>query len=163
MTEQETSENSILKVLVVEDDEGYREQARDLVDGGSRQGHLRRLGYSGYEFLEAETPEKGRKLLGQNPDMDLVLLDINFRPSDWDNKDGIEKFLIPERANGLKTIVICWSSSDDYEHTSREEGADGFIKKSREGIYTHKFWSQFETIRSYLKARVVDYKPGDSV
>jgi len=79
------------KILLVEDDQRYRESLKLL------------LGHSSYIYYEAATPTEGLEVIKHDPEIRVILLDLSFKthPSGTRLLDGIK-----QRATDYRVIVL---------------------------------------------------------
>jgi DNA-binding NarL/FixJ family response regulator len=105
-----------MKILIVDDHVLIREALR---------GVLREL-KTAAAFFEASDARKARSVVEANPDIELVLLDLNL--PDRSGMDVLAE--LRERYPSLSVVVL--SASDDKHHVTRalDLGALGFIPKS---------------------------------
>jgi len=84
----------VVRILVVEDDEGFREYVRDALDI-----------YSGYELKEAEDGLKAAMLVGSwRPD--LIILDIRMP-----NMNGVEFLQMLRSESDIKDVKVIVASA----------------------------------------------------
>jgi DNA-binding response OmpR family regulator len=105
------------KILVVDDHVLVREALR---------GVLKELKGPAAVILEASDSRQAKRQIGQNPDLDLILLDLGLP-----DQDGFE--ILAELAEQCTTIgVVVLSASNDRERVAKalDLGAIGFIPKS---------------------------------
>ncbi|MFN0061750.1 MAG: response regulator [Myxococcaceae bacterium] len=104
------------KLLLVDDSPSIRSILRVYLMNG------------GFEFLEADTAEKGMALLKVTP-VDLIILDVNMP-----GMDGIT-FVQKMRADATphvksaKVLLLTGSSSDEFRTKGLQAGANGFLGK----------------------------------
>ena len=109
------SGHEAVRVLVVDDQEIYRETARFVLEMTE-----------GFELIGMA--ESGEDALVQADELhpDLVLMDINMP-----GIDGLEATRrVVDRVPGTGVIVFSTHSADDYEALALEAGAIGFITKA---------------------------------
>src|SRR5262249_29279509 len=89
-------------------------------------GHVLKQLETAVEILDAQTAETGRKLAGEHPDLDLVLLDLSL--------PGTDGFALLEefREQHPATPVVVLSASERPEDVVRalDLGAMGYVPKS---------------------------------
>jgi two-component system, chemotaxis family, chemotaxis protein CheY len=101
------------RILVVDDSQTLRHQVRQA------------LSPRGYELIEAVDGVEGLTKIRENPDLSVVLCDINMP-----NMTGLE-LLAAVRAEGLSTPIIMLTSEGQPSviRRAREMGAKGWIVK----------------------------------
>jgi DNA-binding NarL/FixJ family response regulator len=107
-----------VRVLLVEDDDGFAESLSQLLDGDER-------------FEIAGRARDGREAirLAEALDLDVVLMDIGLPEI-----DGIEATrVIGDRRPGLPVVTITGFSYEERALEARDAGAVDFIRKDRLG------------------------------
>jgi two-component system, chemotaxis family, chemotaxis protein CheY len=101
------------RILVVDDSQTLRHQVRQA------------LSPRGYELIEAVDGVEGLTKIRENPDLSVVLCDINMP-----NMTGLEMLAVV-RAEGLSTPIIMLTSEGQPSviRRAREMGAKGWIVK----------------------------------
>lgn len=105
-----------MKILLIDDHSLFRAGLRLL---------LGRLGEA-LEVLEAESVETGLVVAQTNPDLDLVLLDLNL--PGMHGLDGLLQFR--RRFPSVSVLLVSAADFDDIIAEGRAKGAQGFIAKS---------------------------------
>lgn len=103
------------KILVVDDSKTIRQQVTFTLKKG------------GYEVVEAEDGQKGLEALSSNPDVALVVSDVNMP-----NKGGLE-MLEEMKANGahaaLPVIMLTTEGDAKLLERAKAAGAKGWLVK----------------------------------
>lgn len=104
-----------MKLLIVDDHSILREGVAEIL----------RQAETGTVVLQAQTIEEGLALAARNPDIDIVLLDLDFPSS-----SGLSA--IAQFRNAGPTSVLMLSSSEDPVHVRQAIalGARGYVHKS---------------------------------
>lgn len=103
------------KLLLVEDEESLRTVYAEY------------LKMQDFEVLEAEDGEKATEMVANNPDIDLILLDILLP-----KKDGLkvlEEVRANQKYNNIKIYLATMLNNDKVIKQGFELGADGYIIK----------------------------------
>ena len=116
------------KILLVDDDDGFREALKDSLKD------------MGYFVFEASNGLQGLKML-ENTTIDLLISDIVMP-----EEDGIGLLIKTKHLNPkLKIIMISGGGKmvdDKYLHGSKLLGADGVLKKPFSGEQIHSLIEQ---------------------
>jgi DNA-binding NarL/FixJ family response regulator len=106
-----------MKILIVDDHALIRDSLR---------GVLTELKGEAAVIVEAPDSHHAMRLIGQNPDLELVLLDLSLP-----DRDGLETLAdITERYPGISVVVLSVHEDRDRVTKALDIGARGFIPKS---------------------------------
>lgn len=105
--------------------------------------------FSGLIILEAENAGKALQLLDENPEPDMVLMDISLP-----DESGL-KLTRQIRAENpdLFIAILTTHDSDDYQEAAFEEGANAFLSKIE-----NSFMDVMETVASVMGTPLKDLK-----
>ena len=114
---QDKTKNHQYKLLVVEDEESLRLIYSEYL---SEEGP--------FETITAKDGQDAVKKVKENPDLDMILLDLVLP-----KKDGLEVLKIIKPTVKSKTLIYIFSqlSGDDVIKKGFELGADGYIIKDK--------------------------------
>lgn len=112
----ERKERVMKKVLLVEDTEWCYEKISKVLD-------------SKVEVIWADSLEKGKSLFGENPDIDLIIMDACV-PGDAPNSMPLIKHILEA---GFKNPIIGCSSMSFYTNNLIEAGATHKSDKDKVG------------------------------
>ena len=133
-----------LKVLVADDDEEYRQRAKNHIK--NYLSNRREKSPLELELKEAETPEQASQLVNFfYPD--LIILDVCF--GNGKNTIWIDKFLKLYRKSKGKAKIICWSADKSNEWIAKKAGANEFLYKEESYHLYDAMIVQLETFGDY--------------
>ena len=135
-----------MKILIVDDHPLIREALRYVL------GALHR----GIVLLEAQNGAESLSLADQNPDIDLILLDLGL--PDIDGFDALSQ--LRERYPAIPVVVLSASESPDIVTRAIDAGAMGFIPKTSSNQMLLNALRLVLAGGVYLPFEVLDPQPG---
>ncbi len=112
---------SELKVMSVDDSKTVRMMIRNVI------GRIPSTAGMDIEFFEVENGKEALKILEENPDMNLVLLDWNMPVMRGD--EFLEKVRSMEKYNKVRIVMVTTEGERDKVKTMVKKGVNGYIVK----------------------------------